>query len=473
VASHDPGLESLLNRLRHGPHGACLLLTVLEPRGIRYGISTPPQIIAKSESAVPFIRATDIKDGEIQRGGLLYIDRDQPPRMQKALLKDGELIIVRSGVNTGDCAPVPADLVGAYAAYDLILTFRGGRRSVLPDFIAVFLDTETGRRQLNVLKGRSAQPHLNAEEVRSLLVPCPSSEAQLRLLSGLKAARDTWREKLTQSQALFAGLDSFVLNSLGLTVPADDAPTIYAVRLRDTRQRFDPDYNSPHFRTLRAKIQQGSFPADSVGSLFYPMISGFAAGADDQTDDPTSGVPHIRPLNITNIADLTFEGTKMVPRVAVAPGDFLKKGEVLFNNTNSTAWVGKTVVFDADRDCACSNHITRLALIDEDHNPYYFAALFNALRSLGFFGLLSTNFNNQAGINVETLKSVRIPVPDPKTQEHIASEVARRRVEARRLREDASKIWNDARRGFEKELLGPEPTVGELRADGVEGQPKK
>ena len=76
-------------------------------------------------------------------------------------------------------------------------------------------------------------------------------------------------------------------------------------------------------------------------------MSGFAAGADDQTDDPAIGVPHIRPLNITNTAELRFEGTKMVPRYALDPGDFLTQGEVLFNNTNSTAWVGKTVVFNA------------------------------------------------------------------------------------------------------------------------------
>jgi type I restriction enzyme S subunit len=156
-------------------------------------------------------------------------------------------------------------------------------------------------------------------------------------------------------------------------------------------------------------------------------------------------------------------------RVPPAPGDFLKKGEVLFNNTNSTAWVGKTVVFDADRDCACSNHITRLTLIDEDHDPYYFAALLNALRGLGFFALLSTNFNNQAGINVETLKAVRLPVPSPEVQKMIASEVAHRRDGAQRLRSEAGKIWGDAKRRFEKELLGPETNdekPGAHRANG-------
>jgi type I restriction enzyme S subunit len=183
--------------------------------------------------------------------------------------------------------------------------------------------------------------------------------------------------------------------------------------------------------------------------------SGFAAGGDDQTEDPNIGIPHIRPLNISNTAELHFEGTKMVPRASVDAGDFLQLGEVLFNNTNSTAWVGKSVVFDADRDCACSNHITRLQLADKDDSPYFLAAVFNALRGLGYFGLLATNFNNQAGINVDTLNALRLPWPPHDVQSKIAAEVARRRDSARRLRADADTLWEKARADFECALLGP------------------
>ena len=428
---------------------------VLHDGGIRYGTGSPPPILPPSEETVPFVRATDIKEGEIQLSGLLHVHRNQPPQMAKCLLSEGEVIVVRSGVNTGDCAPVPASLAGAYGAYDLILRLRDGPESAIPRFLTGYLDTAVGRGQLNVLKARSAQPHLNAEEIGSIRVPLPNVPKQRQLLAALDAARAARRRKLEEADSLLGGLDAFVLDALGLTLPPPDGRTVYAVHLRDARQRFDPDYNSPFFRALRSKIERGKYPSVSVGKLFDPMVSGFAAGGDDQTDDPSVGVPHVRPLNISNTAELHFDGTKMVPRSAVEPSDVLKKGEVLFNNTNSTAWVGKTVVFDADRACACSNHITRLTLIDRKHSPYYFAALFNALRGLGYFALLSTNFNNQAGVNVDTLRAVRLPVPDDATQKAIAAEVSRRRDAARHLREDAAQLWGDAKRRFEEALLGP------------------
>ncbi len=372
-------------------------------------------------------------------------------------LERGDIVFNRTNSKelVGKCEVFDQSGVWVFASY--LIRLRVEPAKAQPEFVSAFLNTRAGRiqidRQSRQIIGMS---NINADEIRTIRIPLPESSKQRELVKGLDQARSAQREKLAQADALLAGLDGFVLDTWDLILPSAGSKIAYAVSLRDARRRFDPDYNSLRFRTLRAKIEHGRFPAQTIDSLFHPIVSGFAAGSDDQTDDPTLGVPHIRPLNITNTAELTFENTKMVPRSAVTPADFLKKGELLFNNTNSTAWVGKTVVFDADRDCACSNHITRLTLIDRDFNPYYFAALFNALRGLGFFGLLSTNFNNQAGINAETLKEVQLPVPKPDDQKSIATEVARRRNEARRLLSDARTIWEDAKRYFEQELLGPE-----------------
>ena len=71
--------------------------------------------------------------------------------------------------------------------------------------------------------------------------------------------------------------------------------------------------------------------------------------------------------------------------------------------------VGKTTVFDSDVLCAASNHMTRIT-VKEGVNPYYVAAFFNVLLSIGYWKLLCTNFNNQAGVNTDTLKRVKIPL---------------------------------------------------------------
>lgn len=67
---------------------------------------------------------------------------------------------------------------------------------------------------------------------------------------------------------------------------------------------------------------------------------------------------------------------------------------------------------------------------------------------------MCTNFNNQAGINIETLKKVRIPLPDKSVQDEIAAEIMRRRSQANQLRKEAAKEWAEAKAQFERELLG-------------------
>lgn len=421
------------------------------------------------DDGVPFIRSGQIaEDGDISLAHDVWLRPDiHNGLMKRSQLRRNDVLIAIVGATIGAAGVYesddPANINQAIAAV------RFPTNRILPRFAVAYLHTPAGQGTLDYLKRPVARANINLEEIGEIIIPVPPLPKQRELLAVLDDARVARREKLAQADALLGSLNDFVLDALGLTLPPTDSRTSYAVRLCDASQRFDPDYNNPRFRTLRDKIEHGKYSAQSVGSLFYPIVSGFAAGRDDQTDDPALGVPHIRPLNITSNAELHFDGTKMVPRSAVSPDDFLKQGEVLFNNTNSTAWVGKSVVFDADRDCACSNHITRLTLIDKRHNPYYFAAFFNALRSLGFFGLLSTNFNNQAGINVETLKAVRVPVPAPKDQEKIADEVGRRREEARRLRDEARIIWDNAKRLFEEELLGPEPRAGEPKPGGTKG----
>lgn len=437
---------------------------------IQYGTSERSTSVPRG---VPVLRIPNLQVDGWDLSDLKYLPLT-PQELSTYRLEKGDILFNRTNGSrelVGKCEVFNFDGDWVFASY--LIRLRIDRTQAFPEFVTAFLNSFWGRRQVEHVSRQILMSNINTEEIRALQIPLPPPSKQSELLKMLDDARSAQLRKLQQADELFSGLDGFVLDELSLTLPPLDRRMAYAVRLRDVRHRFDPDYNSPRFRALRHKIKHGKFPARSIDSIFHPIISGFAAGANDQTDNPTIGVPHIRPLNITNLAELHFDGTKLVPRRALDPGDFLTQGEVLFNNTNSTAWVGKTVVFDANRECSCSNHITRLKLRDKENDPYFFAAFFNALRGLGFFGLLATNFNNQAGINVDTLKAVLVPVPDGDIQRRIASEVSRRRNEARHLREDARILWEGAKSRFQEELLGPESNADRTKTAGSSRERQK
>jgi len=368
--------------------------------------------------------------------------------MDKCKLSGGELVIVRSGVNTGDCAVVPAQLRGAYAAYDLIVETR---EHVAPEFVCACLYTSFGKSQIDTVKNRAAQPHINAEEVKALEIPLPPLDLQRSLVAVIDDARAERNRALAEAQRLLSSVDEYVLAELGV-LPEADGRRVFAVRLDQVKPRLDADYHSPYFQRLRRAIKQSRHATRNLGDLAMLMRSGFAAGRQDQARGDEAAVPHLRPLNLNAWGELSIAETKSVPASRVKEDDYLSQGEVLFNNTNSAEWVGKTAVFDLESPCACSNHMTRIAL-KPGIEPYFVAALLNAFRGIGYFSALSTFFNNQAGINTSTLAELLVPVPDRDTQQVIACEVVDRKTKARQLQDLADAVWREARQRFEQQLL--------------------
>lgn len=217
-----------------------------------------------------------------------------------------------------------------------------------------------------------------------------------------------------------------------------DEETGYLVDYTSLDSRIDADHYSPGFIALKKRIEESQYPVVSVADICVSIRSGFAAGKQDQAEDlpEIERVPHLRPFSITSSGELSFDTQKFVPSRGLSDSDFCERGEVLFNNTNSIDLVGKSTVFDVEQRCAVSNHITRLTL-KEGVNPYYVSAFFNMLLRQGYWKFLCTNFNNQSGINTETLKKVKIILPPSRIQEEYAKALVARQERAAILRKQA------------------------------------
>ena len=134
---------------------------------IRYGLGQPPK---ESPDGLPLVRATNVNRGRITEADMLYVDpRDVPPG-RRASLSTREIIVVRSGAYTADSAIIPEKYEGAIPGYDMVLTVKKAK----PEFVAIALLCPYIRdAQLVVASTRSAQPHLNAEELGEALILLP------------------------------------------------------------------------------------------------------------------------------------------------------------------------------------------------------------------------------------------------------------------------------------------------------------
>ena len=149
---------------------------------IRYGLGQPPR---ESTEGVPLIRATNVERGHIVEKNLIRVDPSDVPVGRDALLRAQEIIVVRSGAYTADSAIIPTPYEGSVTGYDMVMTITGA----LPEFMAFALLASYLRDdQLIVASTRSAQPHLNAEELGASLVLVPSLPEQAAIVEYLERA---------------------------------------------------------------------------------------------------------------------------------------------------------------------------------------------------------------------------------------------------------------------------------------------
>ena len=149
---------------------------------IRYGLGQPPRELA---DGLPLIRATNVDHGRIIDKNLLYIDPLDVPSGRDAILREKEIIVVRSGAYTGDSAIVPKAYDGAITGYDMVVSVTGAQ----PEFVAMALLCKYVRDdQLIVASTRSAQPHLNAEELGTAILLIPPLNEQAAIVAYLDKA---------------------------------------------------------------------------------------------------------------------------------------------------------------------------------------------------------------------------------------------------------------------------------------------
>jgi type I restriction enzyme S subunit len=187
------------------------------------------------------------------------------------------------------------------------------------------------------------------------------------------------------------------------------------------------------------------------------FLTGFAAGRGDQSDEG-GAVIQIRPTNISNDRELVFNRNVTIAAAELKTRklDVLKRGEVLFNNTNSQEQVGKTVYFDLHEDYFCSNHITRIASKGDQLNAQYLGYVLNLYQRKKVFFRLCTNWNNQSGVGVDMLEKIPIPLPNPKHQALIVAKLENIRDKASKFRFQAIEELQQAKSEIEALILGKE-----------------
>lgn len=101
----------------------------------------------------------------------------------------------------------------------------------------------------------------------------------------------------------------------------------------------------------------------------------------------------------------------------------VRKGDILFNRTNSKELVGKTALFDLNEKMIIAGYIIRVRVNEHDVLPIYVVRYMNTPYMKSYFRALCKGAVNQANINSKELKAIPIPLPPLALQQAFASKI--------------------------------------------------
>jgi type I restriction enzyme S subunit len=274
------------------------------------------------------------------------------------------------------------------------------RDRIIPLYLFHTLFTKSVLDQCKKMMVGGQYPALSTSQVENIRIPIPSLPEQKKIaeiLSTVDQGIEKVDEAIKKTQRLKNGLMQELLTK--------------GIGHKDFKETETCGERS---RTI-GKIPK-EWEVVSLRDTVEEIKNGFASGKRDE-----DGITQIRMNNVTTDGRLIFDSYLKVPIPENLDEWLLRKGDFLFNNTNSYDLVGKSTVFkDAPFYCTFSNHFTRIRFNKRLVLPELILYHFLILWQKGYFKSVAIRHVGQSAVHTDYLLRLQIPLPPLQEQQRIA-----------------------------------------------------
>lgn len=339
----------------------------------------------------------EIKSVKESKGYSKFQDNDLLWAKITPCMQNGKSAIARNLINGAGC--------GSTEFY----VIRSKSNNVLIEYIHFLLHSkkvlETAK---NYFGGAAGQQRVSISFLKNFNTPLPPKSIQVSIVKEIDNAIKQKKKKEQMALKALEGIDHYLIKEFKIQDVAKgitkNESTFLLQYNHIAGSRLDPIFYNADIRRYTHCTY-----SERLSDLAYSFNPGFAVGRQDQVEEK-DGILQIRPTNIDNNGRLKYDKNVYVPEMEDIP--FVESGVVLFNNTNSQEWVGKTVYFanEENKKVYISNHITAITVDRSKILPEYLCAILNMYQRHKVFYSICTNWNNQSGIGLDLLKSLYIPL---------------------------------------------------------------
>jgi len=328
-----------------------------------------------SDKGIPIIRIADIKDN-IDLSKCVCIDEEIN---KEFLIKKGSLLIALSGATTGKMS-VFSDNKIAYLN-QRICSIYTKNEDISQEFLIYFLKSIQKKIIVNSYGG--AQPNISSKWIENIKIKVPNIEIQKKISKKLELLANSINSR--KSQLVFL---KELIKSLFSRMFGDIKTNDKNWEIKKLGEVVQTQYGT----SKKATFVVGEFPILRMNNITY------------------SGEMDYKDLKYIELSDREKEIF------------LLKKGELLFNRTNSKELVGKTGLFNLDIPMAFAGYLIRIKPSNLIHSKFLLFFMNSEFMKKLLYNK-AKNIVGMANINAKELEDFSIILPPIELQNKFAERI--------------------------------------------------
>lgn len=310
--------------------------------------------------------------GDLKGENLSFEDVTYKSKPSRAdiIVQKGDILFAKM-TNTNKALMINSELDGIIVSTGFSV-HKPIENKLFSEYFLHFLKHESFHRQKNKLCTGAIQSAISNSGIEKIFVPVPDYSDQLHIANLLSKAETLINQRKESIRLLDQYLKSTFFEMFG-----------------------DPSTN-------RKKFQKGAI-RDVVTEVKY----GTSSPAED------NGLyPYLRMNNITYDGYMDYSKLKYINIIDDREKEkyIVRKGDLLFNRTNSKELVGKSGVFNEESEMIIAGYLIRIRT-NEKANPWFLWGYLNSIHGKQTLLGMCKSIVGMANINAQELQGIKILIP--------------------------------------------------------------
>ncbi len=385
------------------------------------------------------LRAQNVKPLGIEiNSNKVFLDKDYLKGKKLISPEIGDVLVVRSGANTGDCAVIEKDYVDLILGADNLVCKCNDK--INPFFLKTYLSLTIGRKILNLYQTGATNYHITPENLKKIKIPLPPLSIQDQIVDIMHSVYAQKKQMEAEAQRLLNSIDSYVLNELGIKLPEVEDKKYFVVHVDELKGIL-----SPHYFLSTPRNLEGFAELRSIAEINPPRKTN---NLNLDTLVPYVGLPETDNFHVNNVLQRPYKKVK--------GRNIIKKGDILFARIEPSVFNKKYIFVDDlnGNDYAFTSTEFYIVKAKDNVNPEFLFYMFSLSSVYNQVIGKTTGSTGRRRLDKGIFEKLLIPYPPLEIQNKIADEVKRRISEAERLKAEVSKIIEKAKKKVEEMILG-------------------